>query len=158
MAFGDVVLDRLPQGVRMNVVAMNQCVFCEIIQGRAPAHRLWENENILAILTTGPINSGHSLLIPKAHIEYFFDLGEPAYLEAFQAAKRLAEPLRKATGARKIGLVLEGFTVPHAHLHLIPLHERDQIDPRRVRQMNLEQLAEIAEMIKGEINSDKREA
>ena len=115
---------------------------------------LWENESFLALLTIGPLNPGHTLLIPKTHADYIFDLEEPLYSEVFQVAKQLAKPLREATGAKRVGIVVEGFTVLHVHLHLIPLHHEDEIDPRRVMKMSAEQLAEVGEKIRGQMLRD----
>ena len=133
---------------------MSDCILCKIVRGEAPSHKLWENESFLAVLTIGPLNPGHTLLIPKTHVDYIFDLEEPLYAEIFQVAKRLAMPLREATGAKRVGIVVEGFTVAHAHVHLIPLHHEDEIDPRRVIEMSAEQLAEVGEKIRGQVLRD----
>jgi histidine triad (HIT) family protein len=133
---------------------MSDCILCKIVKGEAPSHKLWENESFLAVLTIGPLNPGHTLLIPKTHVDYIFDLEEPLYAELFQVAKQLAKPLREATGARRVGIVVEGFTVAHVHLHLIPLHHEDEIDPRRVMKMSAEQLAEVGEKIRGQMLRD----
>ena len=127
---------------------MSDCILCKIVRGEAPSHKLWENESFVAVLTIGPLNPGHTLLIPKVHIDYIFDLEEPLYTQLFQVAKQLAGPLREAMRAKRVGIVVEGFTVPHVHVHLIPLHHEDEIDPRRVMKMNEEQLGEVAEKIK----------
>ncbi|HKO59989.1 MAG TPA: HIT family protein [Pyrinomonadaceae bacterium] len=127
---------------------MSDCILCEIVRGEAPSHKVWEDESFLAVLTIEPLNAGHTLIIPKAHVDYIFDLEEPLYTDVFQAAKQLAQPIREAAGAKRVGVVVEGFTVPHAHVHLIPLHGEDEIDPRRVMKMSAEQLAEVGEKIR----------
>lgn len=127
------------------------CILCEIVRGEAPSHKLWEDESFLAVLTIEPLNPGHTLLIPKAHVDYIFDLAEPLYADVFQAAKQLAKPIREAMGANRVGIVVEGFTVRHVHVHLIPLHREDEIDPRRVMKMSAEQLAEVGEKIRGQM-------
>lgn len=133
---------------------MNDCILCKIVRGEAPSHKLWEDESFLAVLTIGPLNPGHTLLISKAHVDYIFDLDGPLYSEIFQVAKQLAKPLRAATEAKRVGIVVEGFTVPHVHVHLIPLHHEDEIDPRRVMKMSAGQLAEVAEKIRGQMLRD----
>jgi histidine triad (HIT) family protein len=61
--------------------------FCEIINGVEPAHRVWKSEDFLAFLTIRPCNPGHTLLIPKTHVDYVFDRPEPLYSDIFRAAK-----------------------------------------------------------------------
>jgi histidine triad (HIT) family protein len=131
---------------------MKDCVFCKILRNESPAHKIWENENFFAFLTLGSLNPGHTLLKPKSHVDYIFDLPEPLYSAIFQTAKLLSEPLRNAMKARRVGVIIEGFTVPHVHLHLVPLHDEDEIDPRRMTKMQANELAEIAATIKREID------
>jgi len=132
---------------------MNDCIFCQIIENELPSHKIWENENFLAFLTLGSLNRGHTLLVPKKHIDYIFDLEEPLYTDIFQTAKQLSKPLKKATTAKRIGIIIEGFTVPHVHIHLVPLYNEDEIDPRRVKKMTDIELAAIAEKIIKQIKS-----
>lgn len=108
---------------------MIDCKFCEIINGKED-YKVWENNNFLALLDVMPAKKGHLMLIPKKHIGDIFELQEPLFSELLQVAKRLQEPLKKATNAKRIGLVLVGFAIPHAHLHLIPLHKSNELfDP-----------------------------
>ncbi len=132
---------------------MNNCIFCKIIKNELPSHKVWENENFLAFLTLGSLNRGHTLLIPKKHIDYVFDLEEPLYTDFFQTAKQLSKPLKKAMAAKRIGVIIEGFTVPHVHIHLVPLHNEDDIDPRRVKKMTDIELVETAEKISRKMKS-----
>ena len=132
---------------------MNNCIFCKIIKNELPSHKVWENENFLAFLTLGSLNRGHTLLIPKKHIDYVFDLEEPSYTDIFQTAKQLSKPLKKAMAAKRIGVIIEGFTVPHVHIHLVPLHNEDDIDPRRVKKMTDIELVETAEKISRKMKS-----
>ncbi|MDQ3713910.1 MAG: HIT family protein [Acidobacteriota bacterium] len=132
---------------------MNRCIFCQIIENELPSHKIWENENFLAFLTLGSLNRGHTLLVPKKHINYIFDLEEPLYTDIFQTAKQLSKPLKKATTAKRIGIIIEGFTVPHVHIHLVPLYNEDEIDPRRMKKMTDIELAAAAEKIIKQIKS-----
>jgi histidine triad (HIT) family protein len=133
---------------------MNNCIFCKIVKNESPSYKVWENENFLAFLTLGALNRGHTLLIPKKHIDYVFDLEEPLYTDILQIAKQLSKPLKKATAAKRIGVIIEGFTVPHIHIHLVPLHNEDEIDPRRVKKMTAIELAETAAKISKKIKSE----
>ena len=130
---------------------METCIFCQIVKGSAPAHKLWESEDFLAFLTIRPCNPGHTLLIPKNHVDYVFDLEEPLYSRIFQAAKQLSEPIKQATEAKRVGVAIEGFSVPHVHLHLVPLSNMAELDPHRHIKQTQEELAEMAEKIRKEI-------
>jgi histidine triad (HIT) family protein len=137
---------------------MGTCIFCQIVKGVEPAHRVWESEDLLAFLTIRPCNPGHTLLIPKTHVDYVFDLEEPLYSNTFRAAKQLSEPIRQATDATRIGVAIEGLSVPHVHLHLVPLHDIDELDPHRHIEQTRQQLAEMAERIRREIPGTGTEA
>jgi histidine triad (HIT) family protein len=129
-------------------VATGKCIFCEIVRGTEPAHRVWESEEFVAFLTRSPCNPGHTLLIPKAHVDYLFDLEEPLYTRIFHAAKQLSEPIREATDAKRIGIAIEGFSVPHVHLHLVPLYNVSELDPHRHIEQTQQELAEAAQRIR----------
>lgn len=102
---------------------MDKCIFCDIVQEKIPSYRVWENEHFLAFLTISPHQPGHTLLIPKKHTDYLFDLPDAELSELILAAKPLAVALKKAFTPRtgKVGLVVAGMGVPHVHLHLVPM-------------------------------------
>ena len=137
---------------------METCIFCQIINGEEPAHRVWESEDLLAFLTRRPCNPGHTLLIPKTHVDYVFDLEEPLYADIFRAAKQLSEPIKRATAAKRIGVAIEGLSVPHVHLHLVPVHNVAELDPCRRIEQTQQELAEMAGRIRREIPSAGTEA
>jgi len=133
---------------------MNDCLFCKIIKGEIPSYKIWEDENFFAFLDINPINPGHIILVLKKHLDYIFDLEESLYLEIFKTAKKLSEPLKRAVGAKRIALAIEGFLVPHAHIHLVPVNKVNDLDPNRAKKASPEKLSEIMERIKNEINID----
>jgi len=130
---------------------MTDCIFCKITAGEIPSAKVWEDEKFYAFLDINPINPGHTLLIPKKHEDYLFELEDPHYSEIFQQAKKLAPSLKKVTGAKRIGLIVEGFLVPHVHLHLIPIHRGGELDPSRAKKASPEELSQMAEKIKAEL-------
>ncbi|MEK6844502.1 MAG: HIT family protein [Nanoarchaeota archaeon] len=128
---------------------MINCKFCEIIEGKVEDYKLWENERFLLFLDINPIKPGHSMLIPKKHVDYFFNLDDELYLELFKIAKKLSEPLKIATNAERIGMGVVGFDIPHAHLHLIPLHKPNELlNSKLSKKANPEELKEIQIKIK----------
>ena len=130
---------------------MNKCIFCEIRDGESSAFIVWEDEKFLAFLDIYPINPGHIDIIPKEHVDYLFDLDEELYSQIFVLARQLAAPLKKATGAKRIGVAVEGFGVPHAHVHLVPLHKGMELDPNRAKKVTEEELGKMCEKIRKEI-------
>lgn len=113
--------------------AAGACVFCRILRGELPAHTVRESADFLAFLDVRPINPGHLLLIPRVHVDQLFELPEPSYRALFDQARLLAGPLRAATGALRIGVAVEGFGVPHVHVHLVPLNGGAELNPERAR-------------------------
>ena len=120
---------------------MADCIFCKIIEKEIPAHVVWEDEYFLVFLDVNPVNPGHLLIIPKIHIESVFDLPDEQYKNIFEAAKALSTPLQNAMQSKKIGIAVEGFGVPHAHVHLVPLHNPNELNPERATHMDEETLA-----------------
>jgi len=135
------------------ICLMETCIFCKIVEGVEPANKIWESDDFLAFLSNQPCNPGHTCLIPKLHTDYIFDLQEPLYAKIFQAAKRLSGPIKRATNAVRIGVAIEGFSVPHVHLHLVPLYHVAELDPHRHIKQSQEELAETAGKIASEIVS-----
>ena len=130
---------------------MADCIFCKIIAREVPSHIVWENDLILAFLTIRPVNPGHLLIIPKEHVDSVFALPRARYEELFGAARALSTPLQHAMGSIRVGMVVEGFGVPHAHLHLVPINGLHELDSKREEDASPEELVKTAEKIKREI-------
>ncbi len=120
------------------------CVFCAILAGRLPARMVYEDPEHVAFLPLEHINPGHVLLIPRAHTDYLFDLDGPAYQRLWATAARLAGPMRDVLSAKRIGVAVEGFNVPHVHVHLVPLNAVDELTPARARALSSEEADGLA--------------
>ncbi len=131
---------------------MDGCIFCKIANGEIDSAKVYEDEKFFAFLDIRPLNPGHTLLLPKIHIDYIFDVEEPLYSELFETAKKLAGPIRDAVQSKRIGISVEGFGVPHAHVHLVPINKGFELDPNRAKTANPKELLEIADKIKKEIS------
>lgn len=129
---------------------MNDCLFCKVVAGTWPAVKVWESDKLLAFLDSRPVHSGHTLIIPKVHVDSIFEIQDPLYVDLFEAAKLLAEPIRKTGGTPRVGFAVEGFGVPHAHLHVVPLQHGAELVPNRasVPESSHEELKQVAEKIK----------
>ncbi|PIP27944.1 MAG: HIT family protein [Candidatus Moranbacteria bacterium CG23_combo_of_CG06-09_8_20_14_all_35_22] len=129
-----------------------KCLFCEIASNKITSFKVWENGEFFAFLDIAPINPGHILIIPKIHVKDVFSLSNDSYNRIFQVAKKLAKPLKKATLAKAIGLAIEGLGVSHAHIHLVPIHKGNDLNPERAKKASL---AELKKMQKILLNSFK---
>ena len=105
------------------------CIFCEIVAGRVTEPIIFEDAEHAAFFPLEHINPGHLLVIPKRHTDYLFDMEATDYHALWAAAARLAPGLQSVTSAARIGVVVEGFRVPHIHVHLVPLYARDDLNP-----------------------------
>jgi len=124
------------------------CIFCKIINGEIPAVKIWENEKYLVTLDRSPIKPGHSLLMPKKHTDYIFDLSNKDYSELMLTAKKIAKILKAKLNPKRVGVVVEGFGVPHVHVHLVPLNKGNELNLERARDMDTEKLNKIARKIR----------
>jgi histidine triad (HIT) family protein len=130
---------------------MADCIFCKIANNEIPSHSVWENERFFVFADIHPINPGHLLIIPKEHTDLIFDLPDDRYAEIFMIAKMLSAPLKRAMGAKRIGIAVEGFGVEHVHLHLVPVNGPNELNPERARAMDEKELITIVNKIKEEI-------
>jgi histidine triad (HIT) family protein len=128
-------------------------VFTRIIQGEIPSHRIVEDDVFLAFLDINPIRAGHTLVIPKTEVDHFFDMDDRLLSQALLFAKPISRAMQRVTGARRIGVVVAGFDVPHAHLHLIPADTMADLDFSRARPARQEDLALMAEQLRKALES-----
>ena len=94
------------------------------------------------------INKGHLLIVPKIEVDHIFDLDDEIYLKLWSVAKMLEKPLKKLTNAKCIDIAVEGFSVPHVHIHLTPLYNPSELDPHR----NVEWSQDFVLLMKRELN------
>ena len=106
---------------------MANCIFCDILAGRAPASFVYRDDRLAAFMDIRPVRTGQVLIIPHAHIDHFSDLPDDAALEIFQFGQRLARAMRNSLELKRVGMVVHGFGVPHAHLVVLPLLEGPDI-------------------------------
>jgi histidine triad (HIT) family protein len=126
-------------------------IFSRIVSREIPAHILREDADFLAFLDVRPIRQGHSLVIPKVEIDDVFDLPDALLSGLMHFARPVANAIRQATGARRVGIAVVGLEVPHAHLHLVPIDAIADLDFRNARPADDIALAEMAERVRGEL-------
>lgn len=123
-------------------------IFTKIINGEIPCYKIAETDDFLAFLDVNPNSKGHTLCIPKAEVDKVFDLNEDAYIKLMTFSRKVALAIEKAIPCKRIGVTVIGLEVPHAHVHLIPLHTME--DARFIQKIKMTPQAfiETAEAIK----------
>ena len=124
-------------------------VFTRIIKGEIPCHKIAENDKFIAFLDITPVAKGHTLVVPKMEVDYFFDMDSDLLAEINLFAKDVATKLQRTIPCRRIGVAIIGLEVPHAHVHLIPLNTMADINFSAERlKMSHEELATLATEIR----------
>ncbi len=127
-------------------------IFTRIINREIPGYIVAENEHAIAFLDINPLNEGHTLVVPKLEVDKLFDLDEDAYLNLQAFTHKVAKAIEKAIPCLRVGVAVIGLEVPHAHIHLIPLHGIHDIDFGRPKlKLSQEQFEEIVVKIKAEM-------
>ncbi len=120
-------------------------IFTKILSGEIPAHKILEDEKYLAFLDIRPVNPGHTLVIPKQEVDYIFDIEDELLKGLMVFTKKVARAVRKTIPCKKVGVMVAGLEVPHAHIHLIPIIESlAELAFARAKPMAQEELAAIA--------------
>jgi histidine triad (HIT) family protein len=123
-------------------------IFSKIVNGEIPAYKVAEDENYLAFLDIFPVAKGHTLVIPKKEVDYIFDLDDDLYAGLQVFAKKVAVGLKKAIPCQKVGVLVLGLEVPHAHIHLIPMQtEADILNFSKKLKLTPEEFQSIKELI-----------
>jgi len=101
----------------------SDCIFCQIIEGKIPSYKIYDDNDYIAILDIFPNTKGMTLVIPKQHYDsYAFEMPDDTYAKFFLAAKKIGKSLDKKLGVQRTALVSEGMGVNHVHIKLYPLH------------------------------------
>lgn len=102
-------------------------IFTRIINGEIPAHKIYEDDHVIAFLEIHPIKEGHTLVVPKKQIDHIWDLEDEDYEYLWSVVKKIGSHMREVIGSPRIGVTVEGFGVPHAHIHLLPIYHGNDL-------------------------------
>ena len=123
-------------------------LFTRIINGEIPCHKICEDENYFAFLEIRPINPGHTLVVPKKEVNYLFDVDDDCLGGMMVFAKKIAHAIQKEVKCKRLGVMVAGLEVPHAHIHLIPISEISDLNFDRQQPAENDDLAQIAKKIR----------
>jgi histidine triad (HIT) family protein len=122
-------------------------IFTKIVNGEIPCYKIAEDENFLAFLDVNPNAKGHTLCIPKQEINKIFDIEDELYLGLMKFSKTIAIALEKTVPCKRIGMAVIGLEVPHAHVHLIPLNEMDEMRFQNKVSLSKEEFEDLVKAI-----------
>lgn len=105
-----------------------RCIFCDVLEGRAKAHRVYEDDLSLAIMDINPFSSGHCLVIPKRHVPWWHDLSEEETESLFAAARIVSGKIMRAFHPDFVCMYARGRRIPHTHIFLVPTYKGDFLD------------------------------
>lgn len=123
-------------------------IFSRIITGEIPCYKVAENERFFAFLDIAPLAKGHTLVVPKREVDYFYDLEDDELEGMIVFAKQIAKKIQATTQCRKVATVVLGLEVAHAHIHLIPMNSEKDVDFGREKlSLTAEEFTEIAKSL-----------
>lgn len=126
-------------------------LFSKIIQGEIPCHRVYEDELTFAFLDINPRHEGHTIVVPKREVDYLFDLPDEDYTALWASCATVSSALKAATGCERVLVLVLGYEIPHAHVHLIPSDQSDHMPFPPVDAGAAGHLAETAERIRAAV-------
>lgn len=127
-------------------------IFTKIVKGEIPSYKITEDDNFFAFLDINPLKKGHTLVIPKKEVDYIFDMDEDLLAGMMVFSRKIALAIEKVVPCNRIGVVVLGLEVPHAHIHLIPIDSEADVRFSNPRvKLSEDEFRDIAERIRKEI-------
>ena len=123
-------------------------IFAKIAAGEIPSWKCAENEQFYAFLDINPLTKGHTLVIPRREVDYYFDLTDEEIAQMAVFAKKVATAIKTAFPCRKVGMAVLGLEVAHAHIHLVPMQSEGDLNFANPKlSLTEEEFSEIAAKI-----------
>ena len=122
-------------------------VFTKIVRGGSPSYKVAEDENYFAFLDINPNTKGHTLVIPKKEVNKLFDLDKETYSGLMNFSYRVAKALEKVIPCQRIGMSVIGLEIPHVHVHLIPIHNMDDMQFIKKERLSQNEFVSLAQLI-----------
>jgi len=124
-------------------------IFTRIINGEIPCHKIYEDDRVIAFLDVHPLATGHTLVVPKIQIDHLWDLDNDDYDYLWNVSKKIATHIRETIKSPRVGVIVDGFGVPHAHIHLIPIYSgQDIMGGHAQTEPDNEALEKVAEQLR----------
>ena len=124
-------------------------LFTKIIRGDIPCYKIAEDEKFFAFLDISPMTKGHTLVVPKVEEDYIFDLEDELLGDMMIFSKKIAMAIQKALPCVRVGIVVLGMEIPHAHIHLVPLNKESDLNFRNPKlKLDSDEMSRIADQIR----------
>jgi histidine triad (HIT) family protein len=127
-------------------------IFSKIIEGQIPSYKIAESDQFYAFLDIFPLQKGHTLVVPKCEVDKIFDVPDNYLNELMQFTKPIAKAIEASFPCNRVSMVTVGLEVPHAHVHLIPINEANDINFANPKlQLTSEEFQQIQALIVSKI-------
>ena len=123
-------------------------VFTRIIDGEIPGELVWRDDRCVAFLSINPLHEGHTLVVPRQEVDHWVDLDEATAAHLMAVAHRIGKVQQTVFSPARIGLVIAGFEVPHAHVHVLPIDGMGDLDFANAAASPPDDFAEVAERLR----------
>ena len=134
-------------------------LFTKIIEGEIPGRFVWSDETCVAFLTIEPLTDGHAMVVPRAELEQWTDADEETWAHLQEVARIIGRAQQAEWEAPRIGMLLEGFLVPHLHIHTWPAYSPEDFDPHStMSDVPDERFDAAAERLRTRLRADGHEA
>ncbi len=122
-------------------------IFSKIISGELPGYKIYEDEYVCAFLDINPIQKGHTLVLPKLEIDDMFSLDEVLYDKVMHRVRYIAQVMKAKLNCARVCVFVEGYNIPHAHVHLVPTNKPEDFDKIHLYHATDEELAEMQKLL-----------
>jgi histidine triad (HIT) family protein len=122
-------------------------IFSKIISGEIKSYKIYEDDIVCAFLDINPIHKGHTLVVPKIEVDDFLKLDEAMFDQVMHRVRYVAQVLRGKFDCKRVCMLVEGYQIPHAHMHLIPTNSPDDFDKKNMYKASEEELEEVQKLL-----------
>jgi histidine triad (HIT) family protein len=124
---------------------MKDCIFCQIVTGKSPCYKIYEDENFFGFLDIFPRVKGHTVLVPKVHYRWVYDV--PDFSAYWQAALKITKAMQSSLNSNFVTYVTHGLEVPHAHIHIMPRGSGETGYIPEIKKFSPEEFTAVAQKI-----------
>ena len=128
-------------------------LFTRIINGEIPCEKIYEDDRFFSFMDINPIHPGHTLVVPKREVDKFFDMNEDELAAILVFAQPIARALESVVDCKRVGLLVAGLEIPHAHLHLVPLSAEGQLSFAYAKPADMDDLAALGGKIRAALQA-----